>query len=311
MLICQVKTGEESIPFNSFSLNASFSSSSPNSTTKTPTHNTYQAFTQPIKTEFAQIITGETSTSKVKELVPGLTLYFPRRGVGDDISHVNPVAAINESCQKCNIHMEILENGLIKKSDGKFAHNCVLMIKSKEISTAFAVLKKDAKTLCAANGLDILMETQPILYKSEINHDHVGVIEKGALVKKSYETAAKLDQSNLGNQLLRKMGWTGEGGVGKHGTGISDPVFIDAAEGRKGVGHDPKERAIKRSTVQETLLRFIRDDEEEIRFSAELEAEERAIIHRLCQRYKLKHKSHGKGEDRYLVVSKKNFQGGT
>ena len=34
----------------------------------------------------------------------------------------------------------------------------------------------------------------------------------------------KLDESNKGHQLLKKMGWKGEGGLGKEGTGIAEPI---------------------------------------------------------------------------------------
>jgi len=145
-----------------------------------------------------------------------------------------------------------------------------------------------------------------VVYKSEANHGELKVVEKGTLVKQSYENAAKLDDSNLGNKLLRKMGWKGSGGVGKHESGRADPVFLQAADGRQGVGTSADQTTIKRRTVEERLLEFIRTDGDmELRFSNELSNHERALVHRLSQKYGLRHKSHGKDEDRYLVVSKK------
>ena len=43
---------------------------------------------------------------------------------------------------------------------------------------------------------------------------------------------------------------------------------------------------------------------EDLAFSALLGKEERAVIHKAAQKYGLKSKSHGKGDNRYLVVSR-------
>lgn len=252
--------------------------------------------------EFSQLLRPELKP-ETETLIPGLTLYIPDRG---DIDWRLGVCIINESCQRGNIFIEFFIDEGKFVSKGIYEYSCILYIKSIEISKGTGASKKEAKNEAAKNGILRLMDEQPVIYKCDLNHDHLATVQKTQLVRRSYENAAKLDDSNLGNKLLRKMGWKGSGGVGKNETGRADPVFLDAAEGRKGVGHDFKNREIKRSTVEQTLLDFIRNDEQtEIRFSNELSPEERAIVHLKSQQFGLKHKSHGKGEDRYLVVSKR------
>eukprot|EP01018_Ginkgo_biloba_P025081 Gb_12277 [translate_table: standard] len=55
----------------------------------------------------------------------------------------------------------------------------------------------------------------------------------------SYEvitTDKALDESNVGNRMLRNMGWQEGSGLGKDGTGIVEPVQAQATEERAGLG---------------------------------------------------------------------------
>ncbi|KAL7065474.1 hypothetical protein AAHC03_04475 [Spirometra sp. Aus1] len=49
-------------------------------------------------------------------------------------------------------------------------------------------------------------------------------------------TSIATDDSNIGQQLLKKMGWTPATGLGKDGTGIVDPIKSSCNYGRKGLG---------------------------------------------------------------------------
>jgi hypothetical protein len=41
---------------------------------------------------------------------------------------------------------------------------------------------------------------------------------------------------NVGHQLLRRMGWTGVGGLGKSGDGIGDPIVAIYKNDKRGLG---------------------------------------------------------------------------
>jgi len=238
------------------------------------------------------------SIDRKNELVPGFTLYVPSNDEQE-----NYIGILNESAQKCKQIIEFIEKDSM--IDNHFVVD-VYINNYIYIASGKATTKKEAKRDSAFQAYTILKDKQSIVYKDEINHDDVETIKKGELVKAAYVNADKIADNNMGNKLLRKMGWTGSGGVGKFEHGISDPIFVDAVEDRRGVGHEFENRSIKKASVQSAILQFIGDDERsEIKFSSDLSKEDRALVHNLCQRYHLKHKSFGKGEQRYLVVSKK------
>ena len=59
----------------------------------------------------------------------------------------------------------------------------------------------------------------------------------------SYEviTADKaIDESNVGNRMLRSMGWHEGSGLGKDGSGMIEPVQAQAVENRAGLGSQQK-----------------------------------------------------------------------
>lgn len=57
------------------------------------------------------------------------------------------------------------------------------------------------------------------------------------LVFFSTKSSTVIPESNVGSKMLRKMGWTGVGGVGAAGReGIAEPVSLDAVINREGLG---------------------------------------------------------------------------
>lgn len=231
------------------------------------------------------------------EIVPGLKLYLP---YDDAIS--NPITVLMESAQKSKKEIEFQELGL-KSADSQFLYEVAVIVGMKVIATGMAATKKESKRNCALRAIEILKSSQPIHIKNPPNHDSLKSIEKGDLVKSAFQNANKIDQTNVGNIMLRKMGWTGEGGLATHG--ISEPIFIASSDGRKGLGHSDESVTIDKFSIEDKLTQFLRHSlENEIKFSNKLSKEERALVHKLCTKYGLKHKSFGKGDDRYLVVSK-------
>lgn len=238
-----------------------------------------------------------------KELVPGLTLYFPSMEENDFLL---PITILHNSAQKCQKSISFLEDFLPTTSQNETQIKVTVYIQNIKIVEEIASNKKEARHSAAESALEILKKSQPIIYRDKITHDHVKTIDKGELVKQSYKRAEKINEDNIGNKMLRKMGWGGSGGIGAKKDGIAEPVFVDAADGRRGVGHVNEDQSINKKSVEQTLLSFLSNaDQESIKFSKELSSTDRALVHRLCQKYNLTHKSYGKGENRYLVVGRK------
>ena len=231
------------------------------------------------------------------EIVPGLKLYMPH-----DDAITNPINVLMESAQKSRKEIEFQELGF-KSDDSQLMYEMAVVIGGKIIATGMAATKKESKRNCAQRAIEILKNSQPIHVKNPPNHDSLKSIERGDLVKSAFQNANKIDQTNVGNIMLRKMGWTGEGGLATHG--ISEPIFIASSDGRKGLGHSDESVTIDKFSIEEKLIQFLRHNlEDEIKFSNKLSKDERALVHKLCTKYGLKHKSFGKGDNRYLVVSK-------
>lgn len=57
-------------------------------------------------------------------------------------------------------------------------------------------------------------------------------------------TSIANDDSNVGVQLLKKMGWTQSTGLGKDGSGILEPIRASSNFGRKGLGKGPMQSAV-------------------------------------------------------------------
>ena len=131
------------------------------------------------------------------------------------------------------------------------------------------------------------------------------VIERNQLADGKNIEPPKIPESNLGSRMLRKMGWTG-GGVGREGNkGRADPIMVCGVQERRGLGQNSCETEVNKMSVKNTIQNFMMDSsKKELRFSSTLSKEDRAIVHKVCQQYGLRHKSFGGGQDRYLVISK-------
>ncbi len=228
----------------------------------------------------------------------GLTIYVPE----NPSSSASSISILHESAQKSRKSIEFQELGCQKESKDVFSYSTAVEIDGKVIATGKAANKKDSKRNCADMALEILKKSQPVLVKS-LNHTNVTQVKKNELTKESYRNSTKIDDNNIGNKLLRKMGWKGDGGLSNGG--IADPVFVDGAEGRRGFGNKDDSRQVESQSVEKVLLDFIRQQTEiEIKFSNDLSKTDRALIHKLSQKYGLGHKSYGTGENRYLLVTR-------
>ncbi|VDO07282.1 unnamed protein product [Rodentolepis nana] len=118
--------------------------------------------------------------------------------------------------------------------------------------------------------------------------------------------AAITDDSNVGMQLLKKMGWTKDTGLGKEGNGILEPVKASSNFGRKGLGKVSTQANMDmvQQTQFEYVLQKIQSTNGNVASSSdeEEEIESKTRRPRLCYGRYLRDKDISKCDDRSLKV---------
>ncbi|XP_077588300.1 NF-kappa-B-repressing factor [Stigmatopora nigra] len=172
--------------------------------------------------------------------------------------------------------------------------------------------KKQVKHMAAQEALNALRQTQAVV-KCNRPKDSPGddaISRKQILNSGLDDTSCEIKEDNIGNRILRKMGWTG-GGLGRHGEGITKPVRVEAIRfSRTGFGLDATKKNLSKADIQDIILKYAASGrQDDLRFTADLTKDERMYIHQLCRKCQLMSKSFGKGTQRYLVVSRKVKKG--
>lgn len=192
---------------------------------------------------------------------------------------------------------------------GGMCYKCQLLLNDTVVAEEEQTSKKNIKGQLAARILKQIADhraaREMACPRQGIKVGHVTPEELCGAKRIVSEPA--IPESNVGSQLLRKMGWTENEGLGKEGRGINEPVSMGILDNRRlgfGAGNDTSSMDL--SNVRERLQEFIRSDEIELTFPSTLNSEERAQVHRLCIQFGLCHKSQGQGESRHIIVSKKD-----
>ena len=234
--------------------------------------------------------------AKKKAIIKDFILYV-RDSSGEE---QNPIGLLYGNAQRAKKAIEFQELGL----NEKHSFSCAVVIDDILVATGEGMTKKDAKRNCAERAVQILRKSQPVVDELK-SHEKAHVIERNQLADGKNIEPPKIPESNLGSRMLRKMGWTG-GGVGREGNkGRADPIMVCGVQERRGLGQNSCETEVNKMSVKNTIQNFMMDSsKKELRFSSTLSKEDRAIVHKVCQQYGLRHKSFGGGQDRYLVISK-------
>ena len=189
-----------------------------------------------------------------------------------------------------------------------FGWRCKLLISDEVVVSSFGSNKEDAKKAAGEEALNSLQEKcYTIKVKQDVDNDEAEGLTKDEFLSEVKKGGNVIPDNNIGNMLLRKMGWAG-GGVGKHGTGIAEPIKADQVIGREGLGLTASKGIDKGfySKVEKMLVDYARSNEQnDLHFSPEFAKEERAIIHKSAQKLGLKSHSKGKNPDRFLIISRK------
>uniref|UniRef100_A0A3Q4ALV5 NFKB repressing factor n=1 Tax=Mola mola TaxID=94237 RepID=A0A3Q4ALV5_MOLML len=173
----------------------------------------------------------------------------------------------------------------------------------------FMVLPDHLKHIAAKEALTTLRQTQAVVKSNLRKVGQSDAISRSQILARSSEEATRqeIKEDNIGNQLLRKMGWKG-GGLGRDGEGIAEPIRVKEQFSREGLGMDIDKTGnqLSKRDIEDIIRNYASSDrQDDLRFSTDLTNDERKQIHQISQKYGLRSKSYGQGRQRFLVVSRK------
>ncbi|KAL5011750.1 hypothetical protein ScPMuIL_010301 [Solemya velum] len=205
---------------------------------------------------------------------------------------------LRQSCDNSKALLEIYMAGT----------TCKVKINGETMGIGVDEIKKIAKELAAE---DALQKLQKVCWTIKIVKatDSVGPEMSKKDVLDGKLSSEAIPDSNIGHQLLKKMGWTG-GGVGKEGReGIATPITVQQMVTREGLGR-AAEKGVHVDMIaglRQVVQNYAKsDNQDDLVFSLDFTDEERAIIHAEGVKCGLKTKSRGmKKANRYLTLSRK------
>ena len=218
-----------------------------------------------------------------------------------------PVVLFYNSAQACKVPCSFVDN----QSTVNGMRTVSLYINDIHVSDGRATNLKEAKHACAENALKFLKKKGLVVISPlNIEEEAIEQVSRDSLTGKAGKTGDdyeenKIEEDNVGCKLLKAMGWTSDTGLGKDGQGRVNPISTIGQLNRGGLGSHNSEAGICHQNVKQQLLNFLRNpDLMKLEFSTELSNLERKMIHKLSEKYGLKHKSRGSGVNRRLVVWK-------
>ncbi|XP_052863566.1 NF-kappa-B-repressing factor-like [Anopheles cruzii] len=195
-------------------------------------------------------------------------------------------------------------------------HEAVIAIGSLVLGKATHCSKKGAQQMARKEALEYLSKHCYTMVRKKLPTQMEGanVVHKrgsgnGTLNGGEGNAASadlKIDTSNVGFQLMQKLGWKG-GSLGTRNDGIVDPIAAQIKIGRKGLGTDESnsEGELDTKFIKRVLKNF-KDSrmEYDLVFSAEFSKQDRELIHRFAKSFALRTKSFGNDNQgtRQLVV---------
>ncbi|XP_033111414.1 uncharacterized protein LOC117112440 isoform X2 [Anneissia japonica] len=261
-------------------------------------------------TECEQIQDDMSNSSNLmvnKQSCPSITKPFGNFILVESSSIECPLSTLIRSAAKNKIDIMFEISETFVKHNDEFGYLGTLLLGGKVIAQAINPDKKYVKKLVAEKAVKQLKTTCYTLQTKF--HEHK-TAQSNAINMESIKTGAaqnsKKITSGIGMQLMKKMGWSGEGGLGKKGQGIVEPVSVEE-RGRRRDGFGAIAAAsTDTNALKEMVKNFaVSGREDDLVFSSELTSEQRKILHNTSQKYNLKSISYGKGESRYLIIGHK------
>ncbi|XP_046560726.1 uncharacterized protein LOC124269743 [Haliotis rubra] len=210
--------------------------------------------------------------------------------------------------QSADFSKMLLEFEFVRNKDGV---SCRVSLEGQPLVECTARTNIIAKNEASANAIDLLRKMcWTMKFKQAADSDEMR-LSKEEVFGDVEKSMCEIPDSNIGNKLLRKMGWVG-GGMGKDGTGRAEPVSVEQVINRAGIGHS-KEKGITgdmMSRIRNCVENYARSDNcGDLVFSSDFTKEERALIHQHAKRFRLKSRSRGSNANRYIIVSRKRTSG--
>ncbi|XP_052093561.1 uncharacterized protein LOC127729728 [Mytilus californianus] len=218
----------------------------------------------------------------------------------------NPLSILRQSC---DINKALLEFHYELDAKGVNMH-CTVDIEGETIAEASEEGKVHVKTLAALKAINELRKIcWTIKIKQSIDCQSDDSISRDSVMGEIQKQMETISDDNIGSKLLRKMGWSG-GGVGAVGNiGREEPVAVSLQQiiNREGLGLNSGDGMKDfRNKVRKVVEDYAKSDaQEDLSFTSDYTKEERAYIHTISQRLGLKSQSRGKGDNRYLTLSRK------
>lgn len=216
-----------------------------------------------------------------------------------DASH--PVSSLHVICDKSKIKIEFMDE---RTSEGT---RVTIVVEGIQMSSYTASNKKKAKTFAAGALMSEIRQRQTEI-QFECPATGRRIVDPLDITKTSVKEE-RISDDNKGHQMLLKMGWKEEDGLGTHGQGQRDPVVSSFRDqrGKEGLGATASgtHSVLPRRNIHTMLQEFMASNEMQMEFSSDLTNDDRKTVHTLAEQYNLYHKSMGSGSDRFLVVSKK------
>lgn len=184
---------------------------------------------------------------------------------------------------------------------------CDLTLGGHLVASVVGTGHQAAKTQAAEKALSNLkLNHWTILTKQTVDSADNDV-SKSEILEETVESDV-IPDTNIGNQLLKKMGWS-SGGLGKDGRkGISEPVSVSSVIHRQGLGL-MQDHGVHKSflpKIRQMILDYVRsNNQDDLAFAPDFSKEERNIIHQVARKVGLKSHSHGKDDNRFLVLSRR------
>jgi len=220
----------------------------------------------------------------------------------------NPCNVLNRSAGFCKtaVSWDIFQ--VVVAAD--ISYRCKVKLANNEIHSALGSTKNEARDRATQETLEMLSKKcYTILVKNKYLSAQGATIDANDLTEGNQNNTtttnkSQLPESNIGHRLLQMMGWTG-GGLGKGGSGISEPITAQTIVNREGFGTKTASHMFKRKIRQIIEEYAASSNPYDLVFTSGFDNEQRKEMHLIAKRLGLRSKSFGKNEDRFITISRK------